>query len=99
MNTLALTQHAAIRAAQRGIAQSDMELIVLIGSEVEAGYFVREQDYLEVERVVKRFLLRLRRVVGKRVVLASGQIITTYHASKSHRRRLARRARESNLID
>lgn len=99
MKTLALTQHAAVRAAQRGIAQSDIELIVLIGTEVEAGYFVREKDYLEAEQVVKSFLQRLRRVVGKRVVLASGQIITTYHASDFHGRRLMRRARESDLIE
>jgi hypothetical protein len=99
MNTLALTQHAAIRAAQRGIAQSDIELIVLIGTEVEAGYFVRQKDYFEAERVVKRFLQRLRHVVGKRVVLASGRIITTYHASDSKQRRPRRRARQSNLID
>ena len=99
MNPPALTQHAAIRAAQRGIAQSDIDLIILIGTEVEAGYLVREKDYFEAERLVKSFLQRVRHLIGKRVVLEGAKVITVYHASGSHQRRIRRRARESNLPD
>jgi len=99
MNAPALTQHAITRAAQRGIAHSDIELIALMGTEVEDGYLVREKDYVEAELIVKAFLQRLRHLVGKRVVLTSGRIITAYHASNSHQRRLRRRARESGSID
>ena len=37
MTELALTDHAAVRMAQRGIAPSDVDLIMAIGSEVEDG--------------------------------------------------------------
>ena len=84
--------------AQRGIMPKDSDLITLIGTEVDDGYFVREQDYQEVERALKRFWQRLRRVVGKRLVVQDNRVVTAYHASKMHERRLLRHARDGNLI-
>lgn len=37
MNTLTITDHAAMRMSQRGIMPKDAELIVLIGTEVDDG--------------------------------------------------------------
>ena len=69
MSTLTLTTHAAVRMAQRGIMPKDAELIVLIGTEVDDGYLVREKDYQEVEHALKRIMPRCRRLVGKRLVV------------------------------
>jgi hypothetical protein len=91
VTALVLTRHAATRMAQRSVSLSDIELIGLIGTEVEGGYFVRDKDYQEMERVLKNLLHRLERVVGKRSVVESGQVITVYHPSKAHERRLLRR--------
>jgi urease gamma subunit len=99
MNTLMLTGHAAVRIAQRGIKLKDAELIAMIGTEVDDGYLVRTQDYQEVERTLKSLLQRLRHVVGKRLVVANGQIITAYHASGTYQRRLLRHAYESDLTN
>jgi uncharacterized protein YccT (UPF0319 family) len=90
VSALTLTRHATSRMAQRGISLSDIELISLIGIEVEGGYFVRDKDYKEIERVLKNLLHRLERVVGKRSVVETGQVITVYHPSKAHQRRLLR---------
>jgi hypothetical protein len=81
MSTLTITRHAAIRMAQRAFRIRDAELIALIGTEVEDGYLVREKDYQQVERTLKELLIRSRRVVGKRLVVADGSIVTAYHAS------------------
>jgi hypothetical protein len=94
MNALTLTGHATVRMAQRGIEIKDSELIAMIGSEVHDGYYVREKDYQEVERILKQLLQRCRRVRGKRLVVTNGQIITAYHACDRHERRLLRNARE-----
>jgi hypothetical protein len=99
MNGLLLTNHAAVRMAQRGILPKDSELIVLIGTEVDDGYLVREQDYLEVEHAMKRFLERLRRVVGKRLVLRGNHVVTAYRPSKKRERRLLRNAQERDLCE
>jgi len=76
--------------AQRAIRIRDAELIALIGTEVEDGYLVREKDYQQVERTLKELLIRSRRVVGKRLVVADGSIVTAYHASRNQRHRLLR---------
>jgi len=97
MNNLAITGHAAVRMAQRGLNLKDSELIVLIGTEVDDGYLVRSKDYQEVERMLKELLQRLKRIVGKRLVVAEGRIVTAYHASKSQERQLMRNAGERDI--
>jgi hypothetical protein len=99
MNPLILTGHAAMRMAQRGIKFRDSELIALIGTEVEDGYLVRIKDYQEVEKFLRRLLDRFRRIVGKRLIVADGRIVTAYHASRTYQRRLLRNARESDLCE
>ncbi len=99
MNTLSLTIHAAVRMAQRSMNMKDCELIALIGTEVDDGYLVRDKDYQEVEKQLKKVLQRFRRVVGKRLIVAEGRIVTAYHASKKYERQLLRGAYESDLYE
>jgi len=94
MNTLALTGHAAVRMAQRNIKIKDAELITLIGTEVEDGYFVRTKDGLELERFLSDLLERIKRIRGKRLVVANGTIVTAYRPSKRYQRQLLRSAHE-----
>ena len=61
MSFLTTTKHAAVRMSQRGIMARDAELIVLIGTEIDDGYLVRERDYQEAEHRLKRLLQRFRR--------------------------------------
>jgi hypothetical protein len=61
---------------------------------VEGGYLVREEDYHEVERTLKQLLNRFRFLVGKRLVVADGAIVTAYHAPPRQHRRLLRRFSE-----
>jgi hypothetical protein len=96
MSMPALSKHAAVRMAQRGIMPKDSELIVLIGTQVDDGYLVRDKDYQEVEHALKRFLKRVRRIVGKRLIISNGCIVTAYHSSKKQQRRLLRQARDGD---
>lgn len=99
MNNLMLTRHAAMRMAQRGIKLKDAELIALIGTEVADGYLVRVKDYQEIERAIKGFLDQFRRVVGKRLVVNNGQIVTAYCPSKNYRKRLIRNVHDRELCE
>jgi hypothetical protein len=94
MNTLTMTSHSTVRMAQRGIKLQDAELIALIGTEVDHGFIVLLKDYQEVERQLKNIIDRVRRLVGKRAVVADGRVVTIYHASKRYERRLLRNAYE-----
>jgi hypothetical protein len=99
MSTLTITKHAAVRMSQRGLVPRDAELIALIGTEVNDGYLVREKDYREAEHGLKLLLQRFRRLVGKRLVVKNGKIVTAYHPTRTRERRLLRNARKDNLCD
>jgi hypothetical protein len=97
MTPPALTNHAITRLAQRGMSLSNVELITVIGSEVRDGYFVRTKDCQAVERELKQLIRRIRRLKGKRIVVADGRVITAFHAKPREERRLLRNAAEKNL--
>ncbi len=99
MTALVPTEHARMRIAQRGVSLADAELIILVGTEVSDGYLVRRQDYQRVEKELKGFLDRLRRLQGKRLVIANGLIVTVYHASPRRERRLLRNVYEFDLTE
>jgi hypothetical protein len=99
MSALVLTSHAAARMAQRSINMKDADLIALIGTEVEDGYLVPAKDCQRIEKELKRFLERVRRLCGKRLVVSNGQILTAYHASRMYQRQLLRKAHECDLYD
>ena len=94
---LHLTQHAIQRLSQRSIAASDVELIMEIGSAVPDGYLVRAKDCQALEATLKGLLKRVRRLEGKRVVVADGCLVTAYHADRSEERRLLRQASKRDL--
>jgi hypothetical protein len=84
--------------AQRGVDSNDIELIVEIGTEVDDGcYFVREKDWQELERQLKRFIDRGRRLVGRIAVTSDGRLITAYPVHPAKERRLLRRSERRAL--
>lgn len=92
-----VTAHAGTRMVQRAIRDDDLELITWIGTEVEGGYLVRKRDSQAVERQLKLLMDRLRRLQGKRVVIADGRIVTVYHARQTKERRLLRHAEQRSM--
>ena len=74
-------------------------MIVLIGTEVDDGYLVREKDYREAEHALKWLLCSFRRLVGKRLVVRSGRIVTAYRPSRKYERNMLRNARHDNLCE
>lgn len=97
MTETLITRHATVRAAQRGIDGDDIDLIMMIGTEVEGGYFVRDKDCEAVERYLKHLMNRVRHLKGKRIVVADGRVVTIYHAGPKKERRLLRRVEYRNL--
>lgn len=93
-----LTAHAMVRMAQRGITNSDVDLIQSFGSEVEGGFLVREKDFAALDRELKQLRDCAKRLVGKRVVLDGDLLVTAYHATRSKERRLRRDALKRSLM-
>ena len=88
MSDLALTSHAIMRMAQRGIDHIDLDLIIAIGSEVDDGLLVKRKDVAESELFLRGLLKRLKKIEGKRIVVADGCLVTAFHATDREQRRL-----------
>jgi len=97
MSTISISRHAEERSAQRGIPINDLEILMLIGCEVEDGYFVRDKDCEVVERELLYALKRIRRLRGTRMVVANGCAVTAYRPDRRQEQRLLRKAQEREL--
>ncbi len=82
--------HAVTRMAQRGINESDVRLIMSLGTEVEGGYLARDKDFARFEHLLKQLRNNVRRLVGKRIVMKNGALITAYHPTKPEEQRIMR---------
>ena len=98
MSNNMLTNHAAIRMAQRGFTNHDIDIIQQIGIAVDGGYFMREKECREAERNLKKLLYRLRKLEGARLVMANNQVITAYHAAKTKTQRLLRNTEDREFV-
>ncbi len=86
--SLRATSHAVQRMSQRGFKLSDLELISLIGTEVDDGFLLREDVARETARAWRKLADDAERLAGARIVQAGGAIITAYHANPRTQRRL-----------
>jgi hypothetical protein len=75
-----------------------LQLIQLIGTEVEDGFLVLNRDCLAIEHELKRLQDRIRRLRGKRLVVADGHVVTAYRAGKATQRRLVRQPGDREFI-
>jgi hypothetical protein len=89
--TLTISDHAALRMAQRGLAISDVELALTIGTEVEGGIFVRDKDCDQVLKALAAVRRQVERLRGKRLVCDGERLVTAYRAEPKKAKRLLRR--------
>lgn len=96
MSTIILSRHAEARMRQRGIRNSDVELILRCASEIGADvYFLSRKD---VQREIyrrKREIQALERLCDQKVVLAEDTVVTCYQSRRSDQRTMLRDGRES----
>jgi hypothetical protein len=80
------TKHALKRAAQRGIKEADIDLIMRYGTPTSRGVIVTKRDFAEVEHEAKRLISRLSHLVGKFAAMDDEVVITVFHATERQRR-------------
>ena len=88
--SLLLTDHAVQRLAQRGLTLSHLELAMFIASEVEGGFFVRNDDARQAARQLRDIAASFERLAGKRIVASETVVVTGYHATPAKVDRLLR---------
>lgn len=89
-----LTNHARTRMTQRGIRERDTDLILRIGTAIDAeSVYVLGKDVDREVRLLKQQIDAVERLHGIRAVLAQNTVLTVYRASPRTERRLLRSSR------
>lgn len=99
--SLTLTAHASARLRQRGIRESDVPVILDVGTPIDDdSFFLLDQD---VDREIVKYKQRiaeLERLRGCRVVIAGETVVTIYRPSRKTEKRLMRsQHRRGNSLD
>ena len=92
MDGIAYSNHAVQRMQQRGVRERDIDLLVCCGTQIdEASIFLSDKDAVrEIERR-KQEIRSLERLRGCKVVIAEGVVVTCYHATAKHLKKVRRR--------
>ena len=95
MNPLVLSRHAETRMSQRGLRDSDVNLILRCATEIgEDLYFLTRKDVEREVRRRKQEIQALERLNGQKLVVAEETIVTCYKSRKYDQQRTLRRGRE-----
>ena len=83
MTTIAITRHGEARLSQRGLRNSDLDILLAHGTETGPDrIMLRKRDAVRIIRDLKRRIAELERLTGKEIVIAGGQLITAYHRTR-----------------
>lgn len=81
-----LTKHVRSRCQQRGIRETDLDLVAQYGTETSEGVILTRKDIAVVEREFKRLINRLSKLEDV-FVATDGEIMkTVFRATKQQRR-------------
>ena len=83
-----LSFHAARRQRQRGVSNSDIELVMRYGEAVDDGFVLSDRALALARRDIKRILQRLDHLAGVAVIEQDGTLVTAYRADNRRVRRL-----------
>ena len=95
MSAIVLSRHAEKRMRQRGLRNTDIDLILKCASEIgEDVLFLGRKDVQREIRRRKQEIQALERLCGQKIVLADETIVTCYQSGRSDQRRMLRNGRE-----
>ena len=86
MAALSITRHARSRMSQRGIRETDLEVILTHGTEIGRDrIMLKKRDAAKVIQDLKKQIANVERLTDKVLVVEEGQLITAYHQTTSIR--------------
>lgn len=92
MTHLHITRHAQTRMSQRGIRESDPDVILALGTEIGPDrIMLMKQDARKEIEALKKRIANIERLTGKVLVVSDGCLVTAYH--KAGRDRASRRGK------
>ena len=80
--------HAQQRIQQRGMAGSDIDLILTHGTETRDVYFLRDRDVKKAEAELRKQIEHIHRLAGKYIVVEGETVVTAYHPGMKKQKRI-----------
>ena len=91
MTSVFITHHGQARLSQRGIRETDLDLVLAHGTEIGRDrIMLMARDAAKLIRARKQEIAKIERLTGKVLVVSNGHLVTAYHQttpSQSSRRR------------
>lgn len=87
-SAIRFSKHAAARIRQRGLTESDVELIRKTGESVEDGYVMSNRAVEQRMHELQREINRIERLRGVALIEGETQVITVYRADSARIRQL-----------
>jgi hypothetical protein len=85
---LVLSQHAEVRAKQRGLRTDDIRIVCEHGTQTERGYIFTKKDAVQLEAEARDLIRRAARLRGVLVPVAEGVIKTAFKATHAQQRQI-----------
>ena len=86
-----LSFHAQQRIQQRGMTETDIDLILAHGTETPDGFYLRDKDARGLERELRKRINQINRLAGKYVVIEGDTVVTAYHPSRKKQKRILKK--------
>lgn len=84
----ALSQHAEIRAKQRGLRKDDIYFVCEHGTQTERGYIFTEKDAAQLEAEARDLIQRAARLRGVLVPVTDGVVKTVFKTTQPQQRQI-----------
>ena len=86
MTNLVITCHGETRMSQRGIRESDLDLILDYGTEIgQDRLMLTRRDAARLISERKKEIAKIERLTDKVIVVSEGCLVTAYHQAHSAR--------------
>lgn len=83
-----LSQHAEVRAKQRGLRADDLRFVCEYGTQTDRGYIFTEKDAAQMEAEARAMIRRAERLRGVLVPVAEGVMKTAFKATHAQQRQI-----------
>ena len=80
MNNLTITHHGESRMSQRGIRETDLDVLFAHGTDIGRDrIMLMRRDATKVIRDLKKQIANIERLTNKVLVVVDGHLVTAYH--------------------
>ena len=87
MNNLSISRHAETRMSQRGIRQSDLDILIQFGEQIS------DDAFMITQKAAKTLIHKIERLVNTKFIIEGDMLVTAYKPKKAQQNKDFKRLR------